>query len=237
MCQPTPLKTMPKTDSCGGLSSTSLSSFDDSPSSTTSKDNMYNQHTSDTTTTSTSTVTTLSSLISFFKSFTLATLLSIGFLEFALWFPYVIPGVSSAAIQTYIPAFYTYDKTHTSFDNTNWTYGTDYILTVVMFLLAAKCYYAKSPSNYPKGRKKNKDSFKLRVYSASLLLCYGISTLAGGYSHQKFIDIDMLNTTKFRIFWIVCVGNVSFASCYMGLIGREVQRVFGVKGTIPLGPW
>ena len=237
MCQPTPLKTMPKTDSCGGLSSTSLSSFDDSPSSTTSKDNMYNQHTSDTTTTNTSTTTTLSSLISFFKSFTLATLLSIGFLEFALWFPYVIPGVSSAAIQTYIPAFYTYDKTHTSFDNTNWTYGTDYILTVVMFLLAAKCYYAKSPSNYPKGREKNKDSFKLRAYSASLLLCYGISTLAGGYSHQNFINIDMLNTTKFRIFWIVCVGNVSFASCYMGLIGREVQRVFGVKGTIPLGPW
>lgn len=75
------------------------------------------------------------------------------------------------------------------------------------------------------------------MYSASLLICYGISTLAGGLAHQHFTSVDMLNTMRFRIIWFVCVGNVSFANCYMGLIGREVQDVFGVRGAIPLGPW
>jgi hypothetical protein len=35
-----------------------------------------------------------------------------------------------------------------------------------------------------------------------------------------------LNTIMFRILWTITVGNVAFASCFMGLIGREVQLLF-----------
>lgn len=66
------------------------------------------------------------------------------------------------------------------------------------------------------------------------MACYGISTLAGGYAHQTVRGVDNLNTLTFRWLWIVCVGNVSFASCWMGLIGREVNRL--LDGRLPSGP-
>jgi len=174
------------------------------------------------------------SLTSFIKSFLLVAFISVLMLEFSFWFPFVIPGVASAALKTYVPAMYKYDDALTKFDNTIWTYGTDYLLTAVMSILAIKCLRETAPDNCP---KKNRASLRLRLYSASLLICYGISTLAGGWAHQHFTSIESLNTIRFRVFWCVCVGNVSFASGYMGLIGREVQKVFGVKGTVPLGPW
>ena len=230
MCQPTPvIEKVP--DSLQMQKTASLTSI--SSAGSTSKHIIQNNSNKDT-----NKIQSTFSIKTFLISLLLASLLSIIVLEFALWLPYQVPGLlHEASIQTYIPAWYNYDIKNTKFDNSNWTYGTDYILTVVMFYLAYKCYFAKAPSNYPKGIIKNQNSFKLRAYSSSLLLCYGISTLAGGYSHQTFTSVDMLNTMKFRIFWIICVGNVSFASCHMGLIGREVQRIFGVIDTIPLGPW
>ena len=173
-------------------------------------------------------------ILSILKSFSLLVFTSVFVLEFSLWFPFVIPGVASAALKTYIPASYRYDHELSRFDNTPWTYNTDYLLTVVMSYLACKCLMANAPDGC---RKKNRSSLPLRLYSASLLICYAISTLAGGWAHQHFTSIDSLNTIRFRMFWIVCVGNVSFASCYMGLIAREVQKTFGVKGAVPLGPW
>jgi hypothetical protein len=137
----------------------------------------------------------------------------------------VIPGVASAAIETYIPAWYHYDVTHTKFDNSSWTWGTDYLLTVVMGILAVFILITAGER-----------SKLLKLYSAALLCCYGVSTLAGGYAHQTVHGVDMLNTGTFKMLWIVCVGNVSFASCWMGLIGREVVRVFDSK-PVPLGPW
>jgi len=175
--------------------------------------------------------------VSFLKSFILVAIISIAMLEFSMWFPFNIPGVSSAAIKTYIPAWYQYDHEHTKFDNTPWTYNTDYLLTAVMSLLAIKCVMERAPDDCPDRVGKNAASLKLRLYSASLLMCYGISTLAGAWAHQHFTTVESLNTTRFWMFWCVCVGNVSFASCYMGLIGREVQKVFGVEGALPLGPW
>ena len=167
----------------------------------------------------------------FLKWLFLAAALSVSVLEFSLWFPFNIPGVSSAAARTYVPAGYKYDLENTLFDNTSWTYSTDYVLTIVMTILAVECIRPKANCE-----KTNGDSFRLRMYSAALLICYAVSTLAGGWSHQHFTSVESLNTLKFRLFWIVCVGNVSFASCYMGLIGREVQRIFGVKDALPLGP-
>lgn len=164
----------------------------------------------------------------------LVAFISVSVMEFASWLPFNIPGVASAALATYVPAWYQYDEVLTKFDNTAWTYGTDYALTAIMSVLAILCLLERSPDNSP---RKDAASFKLRIYSASLLVCYGASTLAGGWAHQHFTTVDSLNTTKFWAMWCVCVGNVAFASCYMGLIGREVQRYFGVPGAIPLGPW
>jgi hypothetical protein len=161
-----------------------------------------------------------------------AAFLSVSVLEFSLWFPFVLPGLTSAAAKTYIPAFFVYDDEHTKFDNTPWTYNTDYLLTTVMSILAIQCILARSDND-----QKNQRSLRLRLYSASLLICYAISTLAGAWAHQHFLSVESLNTSRFRMFWFVCVGNVSFASCYMGLIGREVQRHFGVSGAMHMGPW
>ncbi len=172
--------------------------------------------------------------VSFIKSFIAVIFVSVAVLEFSQWFPFNIPGVASAAVKTYIPAGFQYDNELSRFDNTAWTYNTDYLLTAVMSFLAYKCLMACSLDGCP---ARNSASLRLRLYSASLLICYGVSTLAGGWAHQHFTSIESLNTLRFRLFWIVCVGNVSFASCYMGLIGREVQRVFGIKGAVPLGPW
>jgi len=169
---------------------------------------------------------------SFVKALLLVATMSILVLKLAMWLPFNIPGISSAAVRTYVPASYVYDEQRTLFDNTSWTYNTDYALTAVMILLAVQCTRTASTDN-----ETNATSFKLRMYSAALLSCYGISTLAGAWAHQHFTTVDSLNTLRFRMFWIVCVGNVSFASCYMGLIGREVQKLFGVRGAIPLGPW
>lgn len=164
----------------------------------------------------------------------LVVVMSVVMLEFSMWFPFNIPGVTHAAAVTYVPAAYEYDSEHTQFDNTYWTYGTDYLLVVVMTILAVRCLLAKAPDG---DAAKNKASLRLRLYSAALLLCYAISTFAGGYAHQTFTDLESLNTTPFRFVWIICVGNVSFASCYMGLIGREVQQAFGVQNAMPLGFW
>ena len=166
------------------------------------------------------------------KCIVTAALLSASILEFSLWFPFVLPGLVTASKETYVPAFLVYDEENTQFDNTPWTYNTDYLLTIVMSILAIKCILARGDDD-----QKNQRSLRLRLYSASLLICYAISTLAGAWAHQHFTTVESLNTTRFRILWFICVGNVTFASCYMGLIGREVIRNFGVPGIVPVGPW
>jgi len=177
-----------------------------------------------------------SGAVSFLGSLLLVAVTCVLMLEFSMWFPFNQghPIISSAAVKTYIPAWYKYDTTLTKFDNSGWTYNTDYLLTAFASFLAIKCLMARSPENCP---IKDAASLKLRLYSASLLICYGTSTLAGGWAHQHFTTVESLNTMRFRIFWCVCVGNVAFGSCYMGMIGREVQKYFGVKGALPLGPW
>ena len=180
-------------------------------------------------------------------SLLLVVLLATFVLHFSLWFPFVLPyQIGSAAYHTYEPAWYQYDVMHTKFDNTVWTYGTDYILTLVMCYLAWRCWNVGNAGaagrNHGTSVSSSSSSFQLRLYSSSLLLCYGLSTLAGGLAHQYFTSLQLLNTMNFQWLWTVCVGNVAFASGYMGLIGREVQRIFGVKNgkgveVVPLGPW
>ena len=174
--------------------------------------------------TSSSTSTSPTPIIGYtnLRSFLLVTMASLASLKFSTWFPFVLPlGVADASSKTYIPAYYHYDGMNTKFDNTIYTYGTDYLLTIIMFTMAHHCYYHGNSDD-----DTDISSHRLRLYTTSLLVCYGLSTLAGGYSHQYYIGITALNTNKFRILWTITVGNVAFASCFMGLIGREVQLLF-----------
>jgi len=135
-------------------------------------------------------------------------------LAFSLWFPFFL--APHAASQTYHSAFYHYESNDISkFDNSPWTYGTDYVLFGVMATLVYMCLHSDSVHA----------SKSLRRRSAGLLSMYMISVLAGGYSHQNFTTLESRNTWTFRMLWTICVGTVTAAGGFMGLCGSEVARV------------
>lgn len=133
---------------------------------------------------------------------------------FALWFPFFL--APHAASKTYDWAFYTYDSSLSHFDNSPWTYGTDYALAVVMAAIAYSILRFYRPEV----------SDKLCLRSASLLLGYCASVTAGGYAHQNYITLESRNSLSFRLLWTICVGTVTAASCSMGMSGSEVIRRF-----------
>jgi len=133
---------------------------------------------------------------------------------FALWFPFAL--APEEARKTYNWAFYNYEEGISFFDNTVWTYGTDYALAVVMFVLAASILKLSRPGV----------SDTLCYRSAGLLLGYCVSVLAGGYCHQYYLSVESRNSLSFRLLWTVCVGTVSAASGFMGSSGTEVIRKF-----------
>eukprot|EP00565_Helicotheca_tamesis_P002102 CAMPEP_0185731690 /NCGR_PEP_ID=MMETSP1171-20130828/13759_1 /TAXON_ID=374046 /ORGANISM="Helicotheca tamensis, Strain CCMP826" /LENGTH=408 /DNA_ID=CAMNT_0028401005 /DNA_START=124 /DNA_END=1350 /DNA_ORIENTATION=- len=148
-------------------------------------------------------------------------LLTYGSLEFAQWFPYVL--APQAAVATYVPASWRYDEFETRFDNSIWTWGTDYGLCVIFSYAAYKCYTAYKSEDSAEGRAA---SARLRILSAAMMALYAISVFAGGWAHQFFTTLDSLNTTEFRIIWTICVGTVTAAGGLMGAIGSEVSRSF-----------
>lgn len=133
---------------------------------------------------------------------------------FAVWFPFALAPV--AASKTYFWAFYQYEDGLSYFDNTAWTYGTDYGLAVVMALLSASILRYSRPNV----------SDSLCNRSAGLLLGYCISVIAGGYCHQFYTTLEDRNSWSFRMLWTICVGTVSAASGCMGSSGTEVIRKF-----------
>lgn len=133
---------------------------------------------------------------------------------FALVFPFLL--APEAAEKTYDWAFYRYEEGISHFDNTAWTYGTDYGLAVIMAALAM------SILRY--SRQGVSDS--LCKWSAGLLLGYCASTAAGGFCHQNYYSLEDRNSSSFRLLWTICVGTVSTASGFMGCSGTEVIRKF-----------
>ena len=133
---------------------------------------------------------------------------------FAVWFPFVL--APEAARKTYDWAFYNYEEGLSHFDNTAWTYGTDYGLAVVMAVVSASImWYSRAGV-----------SDRLCNRSVGLLMGYCISVIAGGFCHQNYITLEDRNSLSFRLLWTVCVGTVSAASCFMGSSGTEVIRKF-----------
>ena len=132
---------------------------------------------------------------------------------FALWFPFAL--APEAARKTYDWAFYEYSESLSFFDNTAWTYGTDYGLGVIMAVLAT------SILSY--SRRGVSDSLCLR--SAGLLLGYCVSVLAGGYCHQFYTTVESRNSLSFRILWTICVGTVTAASGFRRAHRAEAGKI------------
>lgn len=133
---------------------------------------------------------------------------------FAVCFPFAL--APEAARKTYHWAFYKYEEDISFFDNTIWTYGTDYVLAVVMVVLATSILKLSRPCV----------SDTLCYRAAGLLLGYCASVIAGGYCHQYYESVESRNSLSFRLLWTVCVGTVSAASGFMGSSGTEVIRKF-----------
>lgn len=138
-------------------------------------------------------------------------------IAFSLYFPFFL--APHAATQTYHQASYSYKEGISHFDNTAWTYGTDYALALVMAILVVSIL-SYSRSNV---------SDRLCRRTASLLILYGISVTAGGIAHHRFDTLESRNTWLFRLLWTTCVGTVCGASSSMGMIGTEAIRKFHEK--------
>jgi hypothetical protein len=153
---------------------------------------------------------------------TAGSILSVGVVAFSLIFPFLL--APKAAEKTYHFAFYDYDPDKSHFDNTFWTYGTDYILAAVMGIIILNISTAHSVSR--------KHAFRSR----GLLMCYMVSVACGGYAHQFYTTLEDRNTASFRFLWTLCVGTVTAASGFMGVIGTELVRRDTCKSAIPLIP-
>ena len=142
---------------------------------------------------------------------TAGTLASIVVVAFSLFFPFFF--TPTAAKDTYKFAFWQYDPQLSHFDNTAWTYGTDYFLAVFMLLLGVSINV-----RHPAVRHAG-------WCSRGLLACYMFSVMAGGIAHQFYTSVEERNSLSFRILWTVCVGTVTAASGFMGITGNELLRL------------
>jgi hypothetical protein len=131
---------------------------------------------------------------------------------FSLVFPYI--ATPTEAKEIYRPAFYQYDPEIHHFDNSIWTYGTDYGLMVVMVALTVSILRAKGDKI-------------LKRRAAGLLLSYAVSVFAGAVAHHFFLTLESRNTIAFRLLWTLCVGTVTAAGGFMGACGSQIGRLTG----------
>ena len=142
---------------------------------------------------------------------------------FSLYFPFWLGSPEAAARTYHLARFdYTVEKHH--FDNTVWTYGTDYGLAAVMLFWCATMLW--QPTSLRRQTVLSIQQVQLTRHIWNLLGGYSVSTLAGALSHQFYSTLELRCTWHFRILWTICVGTVAFASSSMGSIGSEMVRHF-----------
>mmetsp|Transcript_23677 Transcript_23677/g.48520 ORF Transcript_23677/g.48520 Transcript_23677/m.48520 type:complete len:376 (+) Transcript_23677:722-1849(+) len=122
----------------------------------------------------------------------------------------------------YRKAFFDYDAEISVFDNTIWTYGTDYAI----FAMAVSVAYWIL-------RTSNPATSKLSRMSALMLVLYSISTGAGAIAHHFFLTVESRRTLEFRVLWTICVGSVFLAPIAMGIIGSECVAIFQRRSDCP----
>jgi hypothetical protein len=126
-------------------------------------------------------------------------------------FPFLM--FREATLKTYQYAAYEYVADISHFDNTIWTYGTDYAIALAMMV---QVFYLTSKG----GRKDSVLAWR----SQGLLTCYACSVLIGGLCHQNYTTCDSRLTWHFRLLWTICTGCVTAASGFMGAIATELVR-------------
>lgn len=131
--------------------------------------------------------------------------------KFSLAFPEIL---WSKATMYYIPAGWTYDEDNSVFDNSVWTWATDYIIAFFMALGSLYCLRCK-------GSILNSE---IRYLMAGLLSLYFASVLSGGICHQYFKTVESMNSISFRLLWFICVGTVSMAGGLIGAIGSNIAK-------------
>jgi len=117
--------------------------------------------------------------------------------------------------QLYVLAYFNYNE-NIRFDNTIWTYGSDYIIAVWMTFGVVWTWWRCNSS-------------ALRNRSLGLFTCYAISVLVGGLCHNFFKSFEAIASARFRFYWTVCVGTVAIAGGFMGSYASHLAR--SVRGT------
>jgi len=130
-------------------------------------------------------------------------------LGFARVFPPLTAVFSGKGLYTY--AGFTYGP-GTEFDTTFLTWGTDYLIAVVMGRFAWNIYKCT----------RNQRNARLILASTLLIGSYSLSTLAGALAHH-FMSTK-LNTALFRTTWRICVGSVAAAGGFMGAAATELAK-------------
>lgn len=144
---------------------------------------------------------------------------------FALWFPFTYD--PAAKNEYYVSASYVYDPINTRFDNSPWTYVTDYIICLWMTFgcVSMRNLGKKCPAKNSRGIEvKN-----ICNDTCILLGLYAVSVLAGGYCHQFFKGSEQMNSWVFRLLWTITVGSVTYAGTYIGLIGTSFLNILRIN--------
>mmetsp|Transcript_10812 Transcript_10812/g.29888 ORF Transcript_10812/g.29888 Transcript_10812/m.29888 type:complete len:390 (+) Transcript_10812:200-1369(+) len=161
------------------------------------------------------------------------TLLSLLFFVFASYMPFFL--APSAAEATYHFASYDYDVDLTHFDNSVWTWATDYVLALAMAALIWS--FPKTKFSCKKEEKRSKVSTTTTtttttsvshvqvVRTQAMLMCYLLSVVAGGIAHQFYTTIESRTHWSFRLLWNICVGTVAAAPAFMGSIATELNHL------------
>lgn len=147
------------------------------------------------------------SSISFVQHLLMGALAGSSVTVFARVFPFWLPA-SEAAHDTYRFAGFQYTETSTYFDDTIWTYGTDYGIALVLSIVAM---------SIPDGSNK-----QLASKARQLLWGYATSVTAGGIAHQFLTTLKQRQGLLFRLVWTVCVGTVTWAAHDMSQAGNGV---------------
>ena len=125
-------------------------------------------------------------------------------------FSIFITRISLCYTNLFTLAYFSYDEELTRFDTTIYTYGTDYVLFLIMCVCA---YHVHTLIPQDKNEIHEKPIIRPTVqllYNLKyLLMCYATSVLCGGLAHQNFHNVESMNTVSFRVIWTLCVGTVT----------------------------
>lgn len=149
-----------------------------------------------------------------FSAASAAISLAAGMLGIGLVMPFWSTPVASS--KTYEPAFWQYDHNTSHFDNSPWSYGTDYVIAVGMV--------AYSTATLSLSQRGNTDRLCIRVaFLASMCM---MSVATGGICHQFYTTVESRNSISFRILWTLCVGAIPLGNTWMGCCASEILRRF-----------